>query len=82
MKIEELASKLYQNVDSLDDIESDDVAEYLLDHYHIISKSTKCYKGEITLDGEKIRIGDIDIRIAEIHDGKYALLFIEGEKYE
>ena len=48
MKIEELASKLYQNVDSLDDIESDDVAGYLLEHYYLIPiEGMKCYEGEI-----------------------------------
>jgi hypothetical protein len=87
MNREKLVSELYKNVDSLDDIESDDIAEYLLDHYHLIPKTAKCYEGEIKskvncISGASVfYIGDNCVHDIFLVSGNgYARLFIEEER--
>ena len=77
---EELAKKLYEifnrPVISLEyNVAS--AAEYLLQHYHLVKKSTKCIEGELRFDNEEFYLGDVAI---EELAGKYARIFIEEEK--
>jgi len=92
MNKEELASELYGkivNQDFIPDIITvERIAEYLLEHYHLVPKSTKCYEGTITKEiddeGEEY-IGFIPsesfIEMTKL-DVLLARIFIEEEKCE
>jgi hypothetical protein len=84
MNKEELARELYGkivNQDFIPDIITvERIAEYLLNHYHLIKKEgTRGIEGELRFDNEEFYLGDVAI---EELAGKYARIFIEGEKCE